>query len=425
MSALAKHQPMTVDAMAEAMWRAVGADVKQAERLAKQVLAIQPGHARALCIRAIMAWGRGDPAHVDLARRAVAADPADIEIQRVAARQLSEAGDLDEAIGHYEAVNSIQDTLQTRMDLALACLTAGHYERGWTLYETRISRELKTQGLNPGHRPQWHGEKFDGTLLVMREAGYGDMIQFCRFIPQILDRCDRVVFKVPQALGRLMRSLHPDIEIDDGPKDVFSAYHRWTFLMSLPHILGLERGGIYAPQRYLSAPDQAFIENGLIWLGNRAPRIGLIWGGSPMQPRDHIRSIPRPFVRKLIETTGYEWHILQQGPHLKDLGSVGGLTNVVLHDEVKDFSHTAALMQSMDVVLSVCTSTAHLAGALGVPVWAMLATTPDFRWPYRLETSPWYPSARIFRQAKPQDWNGVVDRVLNALENREYADHSN
>lgn len=400
---------LTIDESSGLMWKFFHeGELGIAERLAKQILTARPHHARAHCIRSILAWKRGDVrTGLHQAELAYQSDPEDIEIVRVSARQFLECGDSARAIEFFARARDLAPGIDASMDLAYALLQSGDYPMGWEMYEARIPRTERSLGM--AGRPQciWGGTPFEGTLLVLGEGGYGDMVQFARFLPKIADRA-RVIYKVPRALGRLMRTLDDRIEIDDGPKDVFPAFQRWIPVMSLPHILETTVETIPAPPRYLTGPLGP-------WFGNylrKRLRIGIAWGGSPLLSRDTQRSMPVEFVHTLIDQhSDKDWMILQQGPHREAFGSVGDKRHVTMPEDVKDFADTADIIEGCDLVISVDTAVAHLAGALGCPTWTLLAMMPEWRWPYGATTSPWYPSMRLFRQPKPGDWQGVIDSV--------------
>lgn len=404
---------LTLDESSSSMWRAFHAgDLSSAERIAKQILTARPHHARAHCIRSILAWKRGDTkAGLRSAEKAYQSDPDDIEIVRVAARQFLECGDNARAIEFFERARDLEPGIDASMDLAYALLQSGDYLQGWEMYEARIPRTERSLGMAGRRQRVWGGTPFEGTLLVLGEGGYGDMIQFARFLPKIADHA-RVIYKVPHALGRLMRTLDDRIEIDDGPKNVFPAFQRWLPVMSLPYFLATTVETIPAPPRYLTGPLGP-------WQGKhmrKRPRIGIAWGGSPLLSRDAHRSMPVEFVHQLIARhTDKEWYILQQGPHRETFGSVGDKPHITMPEDVKDFADTADIIEGCDLVLSVDTAVCHLAGALGCPTIVMLARMPEWRWPYGQSDSPWYPQTTVVRQTKPGDWQSVIDTVSTEL----------
>ncbi|WP_207479588.1 glycosyltransferase family 9 protein [Arenibaculum pallidiluteum] len=283
---------------------------------------------------------------------------------------------------------------------AFALLRAGRYREGWVEFEKR-SRAIRFGG------PVWDGSPFpDQTLLIQTEQGMGDTIQFARYVTLAKARGGRVVLRAQAPLAMLLRASRLADEVIS-PGDPLPEWHHRTLLMSLPALFGttletLPRSNV----PYLRTPYQAN-------LGGKNPRkVGLVWAGNPENPRDAVRSIPFSALRPLLDVPGADWFSLQVGPSAEQiddrrvdhLGS--GLT---------DFAITAAVVNALDLVITVDTSVAHLAGALGRPVWVLLDHDPDWRWMLGREDSPWYPTMRLFRQDAPGDWGGVVQRIAQAL----------
>jgi hypothetical protein len=407
--------------------------IDEAERLAKRVLTIRPAHAEARKLRAVLAWRRGDAATgLQQIRRAAASAPQDLEIGGIHARQAMEAGLFDEAIAARRRACARAPSRPRDIDLALDLLAAGRFDEGWAQHERRLPDGAPPTDsplfaeLARHKRPSWDGSAADGaSVLVMGEAGFGDMIQFARYLPLVAARAARVIYKVMRPLGRLLKAAPSlaAIAIDDGPADVFPAFDRWVLAMSLPHRLGTGGDLLGARCPYLAADATPATLGGA---GPGRPRVGIVWGGSPLQPRDPLRSLPPDHCAALLSRPGIEWHILQRGPHRAALPELrrrlaargADPAALVAHDGEVDFADTAALMRQLDLVMTVDTSTAHLAGACGLAGWVLLSTVPDFRWLGTGADSPWYPSLRLFRQPAPQRWDLVVDAVHAALAQR-------
>ena len=407
---------LPVETLAATMWQSflVG-DFKKTKVLLKDLLRVRPNHARARTIQAVMAWREGDVGlALDLCTRAVKSDPQDLEALRVAARTHMEFGRESEALGFYAQAEALSPGLDTTIDHSLALLAAGHWAKGWELYQARVPREIEvfreTYGAKDQaitiHKPEWQGQPTP-ALLVLPEAGFGDAIQFSRYFSEFPARA-RVWTR--KGLKRLFQNWFEATGLDhevltEGPMPSHSA---WTFTMSAPWALAspVPSGAPYLGPGIIPAP-----------VPSRAgrPAVGVVWGGSPLAPRDRLRSLPGELLGRLLSCDLVDWHVLQQGPYLGLLRPWEALANVHTHN-LSDFLSTAEIIASLDLVVTVDTSVAHLAGAMGKPTWVMLSTTPDFRYPGREPTTPWYGSLRLFRQPTPGNWAPVVEAVLDSIE---------
>ena len=300
-----------------------------------------------------------------------------------------------------------------RYNRAMLRLAQGRLVEGWADYESRVA----ALGYVPRHSDrEWAGEVApDQVLLIHPEQGNGDFIQFCRYVPLAAARM-RVVLEVPPALLRLMGTLA-------GPERVLAldtekpAFDRQCSVMSLPRVFGTTLQSVPADVPYLRADPakEAAWRQRLAALPGR--RVGLAWAGNPAYLQDRVRSVPAALLAPLAEVPGVSFVSLQKGkaPPRQGIGAV-------LHDwtdELTDFADTAALIAALDLVVSVDTAVAHLAGALGREVWLLNRFDSDWRWLRGRDDSPWYPTLRQFRQPEPGDWVAVVTMVCAALaENR-------
>jgi tetratricopeptide (TPR) repeat protein len=299
-----------------------------------------------------------------------------------------------------------------RHQMGQAALLAGDFEVGWRFFEAR--KDVKPENYPwRGHIPDLAEPKdlSAAAVLACHEQGFGDTIQFCRYVGKLEARCPRVVFVVPAQLERLMVANFPAAAVTDRVADV-SSFDTCAALMSLPLALGLEPIVSSAP--YLRA-DPTLAQSWEARLGERRlPRVGLAWAGAASHGDDRNRSAPLAILQRLLREDA-DWVSLQ-----KDLrpGDAEGLVaaGIARHGEIlSDFADTAALIDRLDLVITVDTAVAHLAGALGKPVWIMLAFSPDWRWLLGRYDSPWYGAARLFRQPAPGDWAAVIDEVTQAL----------
>jgi len=296
-------------------------------------------------------------------------------------------------------------------------LSRGEYREGWPLYEARW--RVRSLGLTRHYedRPIWRGgESVEGkTMLLHAEQGYGDTLQFCRYAPLLAARGARVILGVPSALRSLMRTL-------EGVADVVAQAEQLQFdhhcpLLSVPLAFGTECATIPAPKCYL-APDPVVQARWAARLGPRAgrPRIGLAWSGSATHTNDLNRSMP---LGSLLPLTGFsaQFVSLQKDIRAGDTDLLAGESQMLrLGEDLTDFADAAGLVACLDLVISVDTSIAHLAGALGKPVWILLPLVADWRWLQGRQDSPWYRSARLFRQASRGNWADVIKRVAVALD---------
>lgn len=323
---------------------------------------------------------------------------------------------LNEALSAHDHALAIQpDNRVPAFNQSLIHLLLGDYATGWTLFETRW--EVLLQGerrffFKPELSPS---DSVAGKrILIHTEQGFGDSIQFCRLIASLTAQGAEVILEAPGALVPLLLTL-------DGPLTVVERggvlpdFDAWAPLMSLPRILSLQKDQIPASTPYLKV-DPAKKRGWSERLGARQnPRIGLTWSGGTIGRNDRNRSLRLEELSGLLRLEA-EFHVLQKEIRDTDLDAVGQYPNLHLHQEaLVDFSDTAALISEMDLVLSVDTAVAHLAGALGQPVWIWLPFAPDFRWFMDRSDSPWYPTARLYRQTAIGAWGPLLDQVQRDL----------
>jgi hypothetical protein len=299
---------------------------------------------------------------------------------------------------------------------ALLRLVRGDFSRGWAKYQWRWKSESLGVSKRNFLQPLWLGaEAIDGTTILLHsEQGFGDTIQFCRYVPLVAARGARVILEVESPLHEIMTNLAGATQVISRG-DALPDFDFQCPLPSLPLAFGTRLETIPAATAYLRAPDQT-LKNWQARLGPKArPRIGLVWSGRPAHKNDQNRSIS---LRSLLPLLDIEATFVSLQKDVRsDDAAVLKERNDVLNfgDELKDFSNTAALILQLDLVISVDTSVAHLAGALGAPVWILLPYSPDWRWLLDRDDSPWYPSVRLFRQQQIGNWAGVIDQVKNEL----------
>lgn len=299
---------------------------------------------------------------------------------------------------------------------------AGYLREGFRAWETRfldpgyLEREgIPRQGRWPLDVPPWAGpeEPLDGkTVLLWTEQGYGDAIQFIRYAPMVADLGARVIVGCQPELQRLFRTVKGVDAVYTLSELRQAHYDYHAPVLSLPYLFGTTVETIPATVPYVTAPAGASAS-----LDAEGPlKVGLAWAGHPRQSEDARRSMPLRMMRPLLSLPGIDWYSLQVGAASAQI-NVLGLSGIVqdLSPRLHDFADTAAVIDQLDLVVTVDTSVAHLAGALGKPVWILLAHDADWRWmEYRLD-SPWYPTARLFRQPWPGNWMSVIEDVREAL----------
>ena len=300
-----------------------------------------------------------------------------------------------------------------RLEIAAAYLRDGCYRDGWALYEARCEMATHPVHSLPTDAPAWTGrEDIAGcSVLLWHEQGLGDTVAMLRFVPMLARRGARILLAVRPALRRLAEAV-PGVErvITAGEAFEDVAFH--CPLMSLPFALGVRLASLPATVPYLQIPP-GLMEH---WRGRlglkQGLRVGLVCSGDPGNGHDPMRRVPASALEPLLACQGIEFHLLQIDLRPEDQAWFAVAPNVQSHAAaLTDLADTAALAQNMDLVVTVCTAMAHLAGALALRTWVMLPAEPYFLWMLRRDTSPWYPTLRLFRQDTLGDWSGVVASI--------------
>jgi tetratricopeptide (TPR) repeat protein len=315
----------------------------------------------------------------------------------------------EEAEAAYEAaVAAAPEDEEARYGLGAIRLALGRFAEGWTDYVT-FRRAVVPAPEPPG--PRWDGRPLPGeTLLLFSDGGLGDAIMYARYIPQCAERA-RVAFAGPAALQRLFATLPGLAAFVPAPP--LPPYAATCGLSGLPLLFRTTPATIPAPVAYLHADPVAATRWAERLARLQRPRIGLVWAGNPEFPGDADRSVPLARLERLLALPGPSFVSLQKGTAAAQAVAVPKLVDWM--GECNDLADTAALIDGLDLVIAVDTAMAHLAGALGKPVWLLNRLACDWRWAIGGERSPWYPTLRQFRQERRGDWSGPVAQAAAAL----------
>jgi len=352
---------------------------------------------------------------VPAAQRALAIAPGMPTALSVLGRALGELGMAEQAIAACrEAIARQPSNSEAHWNLALPLLRTGHYEEGWREFEWRFEAQRRRLRPMPNSLPRWKGEPLAGrTLLVCWEQGFGDSIHFARYIPMLASRGARVLLQVQTPLRRLFQSLEGVAEFVETDANAVRADFQ-VAMMSLPHLFGTTLDTLPHAVPYLRAPAGT---EPLLPPSTGRRRIGLAWSGSPAQANNRFRSVPLAELAPLLAMPEIDWVSLQVGATDAEFAAVPESGRMIDPTrQLGDFAATAALMQELDLIITIDTSVAHLAGALARPVWLMLSHTCCWRYLLARSDSPWYPTARLFRQPSAGDWASVVSTIRAALE---------
>ncbi len=425
---------------------AEGGLLEPAEAAAREALARKPGLVEPLAVLAAVRQTQGRHAEAEqYARRALAARPdyavgwnalanALAEQARAAEAEacLNKALEIDPRLAdaHYNLANLRRAGLRleeaaagyrralalrpnhvkAHWNLALTLLLAGDLEHGWEHYEWRWRKH--DSPMPHFAQPAWDGTPLEGrSLLIWHEQGLGDTIHFIRYASAIDKRGGRLIVECPEKLAALIATAPgvDEVVAAGGPRPAFDMQ---APMGSLPRLCRTTAATIPGRVPYLSADGErrAAWRDKLSRYGR--PRVALVWRGNPLHAEDRQRSVDWTVLAPLGEVRSVCWFALNYGHRP---GTLGAAEVIDLGPETADFRDAAAAVEQMDLVISVDTALAHLAGALARPVWLLLPYVPDWRWMCGRPDSPWYPTARLFRQSRPGDWEGVAARVAAAL----------
>jgi Flp pilus assembly protein TadD len=446
----------TVDqALARAQAAAQAKRLNEANGICADVLAASPDHPAGLALQGIIAGMAGNPdAAVILLRKAITLRPGNATWYAHLSSLCRTTYQMEEALAAGQesirldpnnpehlvnlslifvdvddreratacllrAIGLKHDHADGHLALAQTLLAAGDFDPGWMEYEWRNLTEAGKATMPAMTSAAWNGMRIpNGRLLLVGDQGYGDTIQFARYIPMAAERCQELIVGCSAEMAPLLANI----------PGVAQYCHRWTDvpghavhcrLSSLPYLFHTRLDTIPSEFPYLKA-DPARLAYWRERLDASLPRgvrrIGLAWTGRPTHPNDRRRSMALSQLAMLGSAGSAAFVSLQKPMPARDLPSMSlfpGMTD--LSADLADFGETAALIENLDLVITVDTSMGHLAGALGKPAWILIPKAADWRWLLDREDTPWYPSVRLFRQQKPGAWDGPLEKLRSAL----------
>ncbi|GAN78407.1 hypothetical protein Asru_0822_02 [Acidisphaera rubrifaciens HS-AP3] len=383
----------------------------------RQATVARPGFALAWfnLANALVTMQRADEA-ITAYQRLLALEPRHAEALHNMGGALMMLRDADGAVAAFRAARRGDDDTRTLFSESLALLTLGDYPAGFAAYEARLAEAFAAPQDRHLIRPRWHGGRdvAGRRVLLYAEQGYGDNVQFCRYAPLVAARGAHTIIEAPAPLLPLLRTL-PWIDEFVPTGEPLPEFDLYCPMASLPLAFGTTLDSVPATVPYLFAEAHRVARWRPELLSDGRRRVGIAWSGNPGFGNDRQRSLSLALLEPL-RACGVALHVVQQDVRAGDRAVLDGWPDVRdLSTAIVDFADTAAILSLMDLVISVDTSIAHVAGAIGVPVWVLLPYAADWRWLRRREDSIWYPTARLFRQETPGDWPGVIAAVVAAL----------
>jgi hypothetical protein len=327
--------------------------------------------------------------------------------------------ELDEAVAVADQALGLEpDFAEAHFEKAEALLLAGHMREGWESYEWRFKLKQAEGMLPKTDKPQWDGQPLPpGKLLIIGDQGFGDCIQFGRLIPWAAMLCPQPVLACSGELTTLLRQIPGIGKIVTRWEDT-GEYDAFIPLSGLPRLAGITAESV-PPDHYLQ-PNPALVEawgeklDRLVPKGKR--RIALVWAGRPTHKNDRKRTMRLEQFAPLFARDDLVILTVQKGEQTRQVGSYYGHAPLInLGPEIGDFADTMAILRHVERLVTIDTSVAHIAGAIGVPTSLVLPHAPDWRWLLNRDDTPWYPSVRLFRQARAYDWSGVIERVSDSI----------
>lgn len=404
------------DALADSLYELHRLD--EAAQTCRAALSIDPNDIRALVLLGQVDCDRGEYADAERRfRMAAAKEPERYEPPMNLGVLFQRLERIDEALSQGKrAVDLAPTEPLAHVNYGMGLLLSGKLEQGWREFEWRMMDPRMREHFPYRDRlALWTGQRLGGKLLVAREQGLGDFILLSRLFREARSRVAELIVETPPELYPLYRAIE-DIQFREGRigRRAVSGIAAHVPLCSLPFVLGIHEA-IPARVPYLAAPADrvARFQKRLAATGPGV-KVGIVWAGSPGHLLDRYRSAPVRAFEELSGLEGITWISLQKGAH----EPMRALPAIDLGAELRDFADTAGAIEALDLVVSVDTAVAHLAGALGKPVWLLSGFGSYWLWQLGRSDSPWYPTMRLFRQPAPNDWNGLFRDLRRALEQR-------
>jgi tetratricopeptide (TPR) repeat protein len=392
---------------------------EEAARAQRKAIAAKPDFAEAYsnlgnAMHALRRFDEGIAAY----RRAIELKPDYADAWANIGTTLHHAGYFEEGVAALRrAIALAPGHANAHSGLGILLLMSGDFGEGWDEYEWRL-RSTERKGPRFPENP-WQGESLVGKhIYVQAEQGFGDSLHFARYVPLLAARAGSVTFRVHQQLVTLMRESLPGITVL-GDRGNPAPYQCDSVLLSLPRLLKTRRETIPATVPYLRVPSDAAQRWNTRLKKMAGLKVGVAWAGNPEHVNDHRRSIDIDMLQPLCSIRGASFASLQVGSRAADLKKLTrGKNKIAIEDlsaALQDFADSAAAVNALDLVVTVDTAVAHLAGALGKPVWVLLPWVTDWRWMLEREDNPWYPTMRLFRQKKGEAWSSVIARLCAEL----------
>jgi Flp pilus assembly protein TadD len=353
-------------------------------------------------------------------RKAVESSPELVSAHNNLGLALQEKGRFEEAMTcHRRALQIDPDHATVHFNLGVLLLMHGELRQGWAEYEWR--KKFSNYQARNFARPSWDGGDISGkTIFIHSEKGFegfGDTLQFVRYVPLIAERGAKVIVECQKELKSLIVNVEgADRVISCG--ETIPAFDVHSPFLSLPYVFDTTLEDIPSKTPYLAADRRLVLKWKDKVRNNRSGlNVGLVWSGDLKHPRSQYRSCSLDIFAPLARLDKITIYSLQKGEASRQAKNPPAGMNIIDHtDDFSDFSDTAALMENLDLIISVDTGAAHLAGGLGIPVWTLLPFIPEWRWLLNREDSPWYPTMRLFRQPSPGDWNSVIARIADEID---------
>jgi tetratricopeptide (TPR) repeat protein len=401
-------------------------DVARAEALLRQAIQLKPDYSDAFVNLGNVYRDQGRTGEAsECYERALEIKPDAADAMTNLGTLMLDAGQVEKSIALYDsALARKPDAEAARWGKSLCLLALGDLRNGWAMYEEGIGNR-HARGLEPFKSKRWNGEPLAGKrLLIWSEQGLGDSLQFIRYADMCKTQGAVVNVLCPKPLLRLFGHLPSiDAAVETAREEDFD-YH--VAMMSLPYRFGTDEvAKIPGKVPYLFASPEVQQKWAPRFADERKYKVGLVWAGSPREQLinahliDKRRSMSLDLLRPLLDIKGARFYSLQIGKtaaQVQELGLTGCITDIM--GDVIDFMDTAAIVENLDLVISVDTSVVHLVGGLGKPVWILSRFDACWRWLRNQETNPWYPTARVFGQSTPGDWGAVVEKIHAELENK-------